>query len=153
MRQGLYPIVEVLEIFQVGRKTVRIRCKGTMKVGRPTYKDLPKRLHSIGLPEGCELFGLNIIKGVFKQIICRHNIQGIVGLPSSYKVLFLRYWEKNNKVNCPRLAYAKHIETQRPVWMDLRCKTLYTSRETRSSNSYCGTSYQQHTQTHQDRMG
>jgi transposase len=40
-------IGEVAEIFDVSRNTVWKWCKRTMKVGRPVYKDLPKRPHTI----------------------------------------------------------------------------------------------------------
>lgn len=46
VRNG-HKIGEVAEIFDVSRKTVWKWCKRTMKVGRPSYKDLSKRPHTI----------------------------------------------------------------------------------------------------------
>jgi transposase InsO family protein len=46
VRKG-YKIGEVAKIFNVSRKTVWKWCKRTMRVGRPVYRDLPKRPHTI----------------------------------------------------------------------------------------------------------
>ena len=46
VRNG-HKVGEVAEIFDVSRKTVWKWCKRTMKVGRPVYRDLPKRPHTI----------------------------------------------------------------------------------------------------------
>ena len=48
VRKG-YKVNEVAKIFSVNRKTVWKWCKRTMKVGRPVYRDLPKRPHMIHL--------------------------------------------------------------------------------------------------------
>ncbi len=46
VRNG-YNVGEAAEIFGVSRKTVWKWCKRTMKVGRPVYRDLSKRPHTI----------------------------------------------------------------------------------------------------------